>query len=219
MFDSVLPIVDLLSKLESVLSNPAASRFHQGGGWLTSLAWRVSALSWWPGLQSWEGRTDSTTSAPVAAEQARRDGGGFPLSFCSSPHFPAPAPAPAPAPSNLRCTLHNALPQIFPTTLAIRWASLVAQRLKHLPTTQETWVRSLGWEDPLEKEMATHSSSLAWRIPWTEEPGGLWSTGSRTVGHDWATSLSLSLSKCTSWVATLPFIYQLKPWCQLLRKC
>ena len=48
-------------------------------------------------------------------------------------------------------------------------ASLVAQRLKHLPPMRETWVRSLGWEDPLEKEMATHSSILAWRIPWTEE--------------------------------------------------
>ena len=53
------------------------------------------------------------------------------------------------------------------------WHSLVAQRLKHLPTVCETWVQSLGQEDPLEKEMATHSSILAWRIPWTEEPGGL----------------------------------------------
>ena len=51
--------------------------------------------------------------------------------------------------------------------------SLVAQRLKCLPAMQETWVQSLGWEDPLEKEIATHSSILAWRIPWTEEPGGL----------------------------------------------
>ena len=51
--------------------------------------------------------------------------------------------------------------------------SLVAQRIKHLPAMQETWVRSLGWEDPLEKEMATHSSILAWRIPRTEEPGRL----------------------------------------------
>ena len=58
----------------------------------------------------------------------------------------------------------------------------------------ETWVRSLGWEDSLEKDMATHSSILAWRIPWTEEPGGLQSTGSQRVGNDWATSLSLSLS-------------------------
>jgi len=56
-------------------------------------------------------------------------------------------------------------------------ASLVAQRLKHLPAMWETWVRSLGQEDPLEKEMATHSSILAWRIPWTEELGGLQSMG------------------------------------------
>ena len=53
---------------------------------------------------------------------------------------------------------------------------------------QETWVWSLGWEDPLEKEMATHSSILAWRISWTEEPGGLQSMGSQRVGHDWATN-------------------------------
>ena len=63
-------------------------------------------------------------------------------------------------------------------------ASLVAQRLKRLPAMRETWVRSLGWEDPLEKEMATHSSILAWRIPWTEDPGRLQSMGSQTVGHD-----------------------------------
>ena len=55
--------------------------------------------------------------------------------------------------------------------------SLVAQMIKHLPTIQETWVRSLGWEDPLEKEMATHSSVLAWKIPWMEKPGGLQSIG------------------------------------------
>ena len=59
-------------------------------------------------------------------------------------------------------------------------ASLVAQRLKYLPTVRETWVQSLGREDPLEKEMATHSSILAWRIPWTEEPGGLQSTVSQS---------------------------------------
>ena len=63
-------------------------------------------------------------------------------------------------------------------------ASLVAQRLKRLPAMQETWVQSLGQEDPLEKETATHSGILAWRIPWTEEPGGLQSTGSQRVGHD-----------------------------------
>ena len=64
------------------------------------------------------------------------------------------------------------------------WASLVAQTVKHLPTVQETRVRSLGWEDPLEKEMATHSSTLAWKIPWMEEPGGLQSVGSQRVRHD-----------------------------------
>ena len=63
-------------------------------------------------------------------------------------------------------------------------ASLVAQMVRNLPAVQETWVRSLTWEDPLEKEMATHSSILAWRIPWTEEPGGLQSMGSQRVGHD-----------------------------------
>ena len=56
--------------------------------------------------------------------------------------------------------------------------------VKNLPAVQETWVRSLGWEDPLEKEMATHSSILAWRIPWTEKPGRLQSIGSQRVGHD-----------------------------------
>ena len=67
--------------------------------------------------------------------------------------------------------------------------SLVAQRFKRLPRMQETRVRSLGWEDPLEKEMATHFSTLAWRIPWREEPGRLQPMGSQRVRHDWATSL------------------------------
>ena len=58
----------------------------------------------------------------------------------------------------------------------------------------EAWVRSLGREDPQEEEMATHSSTLAWRIPWTEEPGGLQSMGSQRVGHDWVTSLLSSLT-------------------------
>ena len=61
---------------------------------------------------------------------------------------------------------------------------MVAQMVKRLPAMQETRVRSLGWEDPLEKEMATHFSILAWKIPWTEEHGRLKSTGSLRVGHD-----------------------------------
>ena len=63
-------------------------------------------------------------------------------------------------------------------------ASLVTQTVKNLPAVQETWVRSLGQEDPLAKGMATHSSILAWRIPWTEEPSRLQSTGSQKVGHN-----------------------------------
>ena len=64
------------------------------------------------------------------------------------------------------------------------WSSLVAQTVKHLPTMWETWVHSLGWEDLLEKEMATHSSILAWKIPWMEEPGRLQSMGSQRIGHN-----------------------------------
>ena len=65
----------------------------------------------------------------------------------------------------------------------MKGASLVAQLVKNPPAVWETWVQSLGWEDPLEESMATHSSILAWRIPWTEEPGGLQS-GSQRVGHN-----------------------------------
>ena len=88
----------------------------------------------------------------------------------------------------------------IPTHIHV-WASLVAQMVKRLPTTQETRVRSLGQEDPLEKKMATHSSVLPWRIPWMEEPGGLQSMGSQRVGRNWATSLSLYMY---NWV-TLPY--------------
>ena len=67
----------------------------------------------------------------------------------------------------------------------IGWVyDLVAQILKSLPAMQETWVQSLGWEDPLDNEMATHSSILAWKIPWTEEPGRLQSMELQRVGHD-----------------------------------
>ena len=72
-------------------------------------------------------------------------------------------------------------------------ASLVAQRLNHLPPMRETQVRSLGREYPLEKEMAIHSSILAWRISWTEEPGKLQSTGSQRFGHDYAFTFTFHL--------------------------
>ena len=66
----------------------------------------------------------------------------------------------------------------------VKGTSLVAQMVKRLPAMRETWVQSLGREDTLEKEMATHSSTLAWKIPWTEEPGRLQSMGSQRVGQD-----------------------------------
>ena len=68
--------------------------------------------------------------------------------------------------------------------IVIPWTSLVFQMVKNLPTMWETWVQSLNWEDPLEKEVATHSSILAWRIPWAEKSGGVQSMGSQRVGHD-----------------------------------
>ena len=74
-----------------------------------------------------------------------------------------------------------------------KFPDLMVIRIKHQPAMRETRVWSLGWEDPLEKEMATHSSILAWRIPWIEEPGGLQSTGSQRVRHDWAGSLHSQL--------------------------
>ena len=74
--------------------------------------------------------------------------------------------------------------------LQYSWDFSCAHSIKNLPAMQETWVQSLGQEDLLEKEVVTHSSILAWRIPWTEQPGGLQSTGLQRVGHDWATSLT-----------------------------
>ena len=86
------------------------------------------------------------------------------------------------------CDLFNFLQLSSDTT----GTSLVAQTVKRLPTVRETWVWSLGQEDPLEKAMAPHSSTLAWKIPWTEECSRLQSMGSQRVGHDWVTSLHFS---------------------------
>ena len=72
---------------------------------------------------------------------------------------------------------------------------LVAQWVKNLPAVQESWVWSLGWENPLEKQMATHSSILAWKISWTEEPGGVQSMGSQRLEHDWAANTYTKWSK------------------------
>ena len=88
--------------------------------------------------------------------------------------------------THVLCLLHLQASSVSSRT------SLVAQTVKRLSTIRETWVQSLGWEDLLEKEMAIHSSTIAWKISWTEEPGRLQSMGSQRVGHDWATSLSFS---------------------------
>ena len=93
-------------------------------------------------------------------------------------------------------------------------ASTVAQMVKHLPAIWKTQVGSLGWEDPLKKEMGTHSSTLAWKIPWTEEPGGLQSMGLPRVGPDWATSISFFLSLLISINLCILFLckYSKKIW-------
>ena len=72
--------------------------------------------------------------------------------------------------------------------MIVTWGSMMAQMVKNPPAVWETWVGSLGWEDPLEEGMATHSSILAWRTPWTKEPGELQSMGSQRLRHDWAIS-------------------------------
>ena len=96
------------------------------------------------------------------------------------------------------------------------------QRVKRLPTMWETWVRSLGQEDPLEKALAPHSSTLAWKILWMEKPGRVQSMGSQRVGHDWATSLSLSLYfhalvsiQCCDFVVTALDGFLLNKWIYL----
>ena len=87
------------------------------------------------------------------------------------------------------------LPRSLPV-FNVCWPSQVAQMVKNLPAMQETWVRSLGQEDPLEKGMVTHSNILTWRSPWTKEPGGLYSTGLQRVGLDWATNTFTSFNVC-----------------------
>ena len=81
----------------------------------------------------------------------------------------------------------NGVYHVTSTEITKNLIILVTQKAKKLPAMWKTWVRSLDWEDPLEAGMATHSSILAWRIPWTEEPGGLKSMGLQRVGHDRAT--------------------------------
>ena len=83
----------------------------------------------------------------------------------------------------------------------------IAQAVKNPPLMREIWVQSLGWDDPLEEGITTHSSILAWRIPWTEEPGGLQSMGSQRVGHDWVTRhITVHVAKIPQ-VECLWFVY------------
>ena len=89
---------------------------------------------------------------------------------------------------------------------------------KNLPAVQEIRIQSLGWEDPLEKEMETHSSIVAWRFPWREEPGRLQSTGSQRVGYDWLVNTQRSFSSTISYPLAPPVSnsYCLYTWCQPL---
>ena len=88
--------------------------------------------------------------------------------------------------------------------------------VKRPSAMQETWVQSPGWEDPLEKEMAAHSSTLAWKIPWTEEPGRLQSMGSQRVGHNWATSLPFTSTPI--WLTPIHFVFDQKDSTEALSK-
>ena len=101
----------------------------------------------------------------------------------------------------------SSVPDGIWSSLSSNMTSPVAQTVKRLPTTRETWVWSLGWEDLPEKEMATHSSIRSWKIPWLEEPGRLQSMGVQRVGHNWATftlftpqekAVSSNLPSCTA---------------------
>ena len=89
-----------------------------------------------------------------------------------------------PTPLNPYCAPTIHLKPAFQQECSVLRASLAAQMAKNLPAMQDPWVPSLGREDPLEEGIVTHISVLAWKIPWTEEPGGLQSMGSQTVGHD-----------------------------------
>ena len=139
----------------------------------TTTAWRLAA--WWmPPVGCSPSRPTARNWAPIIRCVVRDD---------------LVPPEKKPLPSLERKT-HFAIPKSKLEIMGSSWwSSLLAQRVKCLPTMRETWVQSLGWEDPLEKEMASHSSTLAWKIPWTEKPGRLQSMGLQRVRHDWATSL------------------------------
>ena len=94
--------------------------------------------------------------------------------------------------------------------------SLVAQMVKHLSTMRETRVQSLGWEDPLEKEMAIHSSTIAWKIPWTEEPGRLQSTGSQSWTRLGDFTSDREKANCRTLAESICFLFLYAPWAKLV---
>ena len=98
----------------------------------------------------------------------------------------------------------RSLPLCLSIFLAVPHGFLVAHTVKNMPTIQETWVQSLLQEDPLEKGMATHSSILAWKLPWTEEPGGLQSTGLQKVGHEWFWLIPVACGILVPWPGMEP---------------
>ena len=132
--------------------------------------------------------SSSAVSPRTVAHQAPLSMGFFQAGILEWIAFPPPWDLPSPG---IKPT-SPAFPALQEDSLPLgrheSWASPVAQLVNSLPAMQENRVQSLGWEDPLEKEMATHSSILAWRNPWTEEPGGLQNMGSQRVGHDWGTN-------------------------------
>ena len=99
----------------------------------------------------------------------------------------------------------------------IIWTSLVTQMVKHLPRMRKTQVQSLGWEDLLEKEMATHSSTLVWKMPWTEEPGRLQSMGSQS--QTWLSDFTFTLRICCTAQRIEPIFYNNYTWSMTFKSC
>ena len=130
-----------------------------------------------PGLYPSNTSSNPFTTTPRLWQLKMSSGGRSPLPSLPAPSFLSPPPA-------LRTM------DVDYINIRMSGASLVAQTVKNLPAIQETQVWSLGREDPLEKGMAIHSNILAWKIPRTEEPGGLQSVGSQRVKHNWATNTS-----------------------------
>ena len=132
-------------------------------------------MFWPPDVKNWLIRKD-----PDAGKDWRQDEKGMTEDEMVGWHHQLDGHEFEQAPGDTNDTMHK-----------IDGSYLMVQMVEKLPTMQETWVQSLVWEDPLEKGMAIHSSILAWKIPWTEEPGRLQSMGLQRVGHDWVTNMNM----------------------------